>query len=802
MLQDIRFAWRMLAKSPGFTAVAVLCLALGVGANSTIFSLVDGMWLRPLPVRDPGSLVYLSLATDRDPLGDLSYPDYQDFRDQAKTLAGLTVTQRRGPILSGDGFAESTMSNVVSEDYFTVLGVNAQLGRVFTGRDKDSGPVVVMSHSLWQRRFGGDPGIVGKTVRLGRAYTVIGIAPKGFRGVEQWIDSDFWIPMSSWDPSVDGERAQRGWHSFAAMGRLRPGVTLKQARAEIEGIARNLERAYPQFNKGRRGVLYPALEYQIRSAGYQGGVLMGIVALVLLIACANVANLLLARAGVRAREIGVRLAMGGRRSRLVRQLLTESAVIAFLAAAAGLLLAVWLIQLLPAVVTPPGDTYTHYQFRVDYRVLVFTLAVSLFTVLAFGLFPAWRASRPDLVSVLKGDGSDPSRPGGRIRPRSLLVIGQVAVSMILLTGAGLLVRTFIHSLHVDLGFQRKNLLVADVSPPYRPARAREFYRQLLERMRALPGVREATLARRPPLWGSEGGMAQGIEIPGRQLAPGEPNPPVKFNIVGQNYFRTLGIPLLRGRDFDMRDGLDSPRVMIVSEIMARRFWPDEDPVGKIVHAADDPAGVNRQIVGVVGDARINSIQEEPEPYFYLPFAQSGWDMKLLAETTADPLRLANQLRAEVAALDNRVPVLSISTLGLVIRSSIYTEQMAATVVGALGAMGLFLAVIGLYAVISYAVVQRTREIGIRMALGAQRRDALRLVLGHGVRLVAIGIAAGLAGALAATQLLAKMLYGVSPRDPVTFACVAALMAVVALAASYIPARRATKIDPMRALRYE
>jgi predicted permease len=402
LLQDIRLAFRALARSPGFTAVAVLCLALGIGATSTIFSLVDGLWMRPLPVRDPGGLVYLFLATDRNEFGQLSYPDYLDFREHAKSLGGLTVTQRRGPVLTGDGFAESTMSNVVSEDYFTVLGVSAQVGRVFTERDTTRDPVVVMSHNLWQRRFGGDSGIVGKTVRLGRIYTVIGVAPQGFRGVEQWVDSDFWIPMSSWDSDPEGERAQRRYRSFTAMGRLRPGVPVEQARAEIENIARNLEREYPEFNNGRRGVLYPALEYKTRSAGYQAAVLMGIVALVLLIASANVAGLLLARAGARSREIAVRVAIGAGRSRLIRQLLTESALLAVLGAAAGLILAAWMIELLPALVTPPGDSDTHFEFRMDARVLAGTLTVSLLTIAVFGLFPAWQASRPDVSFLLEG----------------------------------------------------------------------------------------------------------------------------------------------------------------------------------------------------------------------------------------------------------------------------------------------------------------------------------------------------------------------------------------------------------------
>jgi predicted permease len=487
---------------------------------------------------------------------------------------------------------------------------------------------------------------------------------------------------------------------------------------------------------------------------------------------------------------------------LVRQLLTESAVIVVLGAAAGLFLAHSIIQVLPAVLVPATDVHTRLDFRMDSRVLAFTLVVSFVTVLAFGLFPSLRASRPDVASVLKG-GPDQIPSARSIRPRSLLVIGQVAVSMILLTAAGLLVRTLVYSLHADLGFQRKDLLVADIEARGNQARKREFYRQMLERVRALPGVRQATWAMRAPLSGSEGGTAQGVETGGHLVAPGETNTPVKFNVVDPGYFRTVGIALLGGRDFDEHDSPDAPKVMIISETMAHRFWPNEDPVGRFVHASDDPASVNRQIVGISRDARINAVQETVEPYFYLPYAQSNrGTMMLLAETSGDPLRLASQLRAEVAALDKRTPVLSISTLGLVIRSNVHEQELTATFVGILGAIGLFLAAIGLYGVISYAMVQRTREIGIRMALGAQRRDALRLVLAEGVRLTVTGIVLGIAGTIVVTPLAAKMLYGVGPHDPVTFACVAVLMLAVALAATYFPARRATKIDPLTALRYE
>ncbi|MGC4052669.1 MAG: ABC transporter permease [Paludibaculum sp.] len=799
-LQDIRYAVRQLRRAPGFTTVAVLCLAVGIGVNSTMFSLADGMWLRPLPVKDPRGLVYLSMATDRDAFDGVSFPEYEDFRDQSKTLAGLTVTQRRGPVLTGEGFADSTMSNVVSEDYFTVLGVGAQVGRVFSEHVREPGPVVVMSDNLWHRRFGGDPSIVGKPVHLGRLYTVVGIAPKGFHGIEPWIDSDFWIPMSSWDPSQGGERAQRESRSFTALGRLRPDVSLSQARAEIEGIARNLERAYPRWNQGRHGVLYSSLEYGLRSAGTMGGVLLGIVALVLLIACANVANLLLARAGVRAREIGIRLAIGAGRARIVRQLLTESLLIATLGAAAGLLLARWLILALPSVITPPGDSSTHFDFRMDTRVLALTLAVSLVTVLAFGLFPALRASRVGVIPVLKG--ADPTSLG-RSRSRGLLVVFQVALSMLLLTAAGLLVRTFVYSMHLDLGFQRKSVLVADILPGGPRAQVRASYAQILEQMRAAPGVRHATLAMHPPLWNSEGGTAMHIRIPGRATPSGAQDPPVKYNVIDQDYFRTLGISLLRGRDFSSADNPEAPPVVIVSETMARRLWPETDALGQFLHLTGDAEGMNRRVVGIVRDVRINSILETPEPYFYLPYVQSNHEsILLLVETTGDPLRLAGPLRNVVTGVDRRAPVLSLSTLGLVVRSSMYEQEAAATLVGGLGLIALLLTAIGLYGVISYTMVQRTREIGIRMAIGAQRGDALRLVLRQGLHLACFGIAAGLLAALAAGPLFASLLYGVSPRDPLTFAAVALLMLAVALAASFVPARRATRIDPLLAVRHE
>jgi predicted permease len=787
--RDLRFAARMLAKAPGFAAVSVLCLALGIGVNSTVFSLVDGYWTRPLPVRNPQELVHLFTATPRDAQTSVSYAEFLDYQSRAKSFSGLLATERRGGILVGDGFTDAVQSNVVSESYFQVLGVGAQAGRVFTPADAAGGRVLVMSHNLWQRRFGGDRSIVGRTIRINGLYTVIGIAPPEFRGVEQWRDSDVWIPMTSWDPSGT-EAASRAYRSNTVMGRLAPGVSLEAARAELAGISAQLERTWPQFNKGCRAVLLTDAERLHKNK--LPYILMGIVGLVLLIACFNVAGLLLARASSRSHEIGLRLALGASRFRLVGQLMAESALIGAMGTAAGLLLARALISLAPAVIIPSAAApYLKFQFRLDERVLAFTLLASLITVFVFGLVPALRASQ----SV--------SRAPRRARSRQVLVVVQMVLSIVLLASAGLLVRTFVYCMNLDPGFTRGNVLVADISPPYDAAGSRAFYEKLLDRARGMPGVLEATLALRAPLSGSGGGMAQNLTISGHVPQPGDTPPRVKYTAIGLNYFRTLGISLARGRDFDSHDQPDAARVMIVNFTMARQFWPNEDALGKTARLASDPPNTERTVVGVVSDTRINSIEERAQPYFYLPFAQSRFSsMNLIARTSVDPVQMARQVRAEVAAIDPGVPVLEITSMKLLLKSSLYESQVSATVVGSLGLVGLLLAAIGLYGVVSYTVAERTREIGIRMALGAQQSDAMTLILRQALTLTVIGTALGLVCTFYATQVLREMLFGVSLHDPLTFGAVIALMLAVALVASYVPARRATKVDPVVSLRYE
>lgn len=574
----------MLAKAPGFTVAAVVCLALGIGANSTVFSLVDGYWTRPLPVPNPQELVHLYTATPRTARDDVSYAEFLDYQARAKSFRGLLATERRGGDLVGDGYADSMQVNVVNESYFQVLGVGAQVGRVFTPVDATGGRVLVMSHNLWQRRFGGDRSIVGRTIRIGRLYTVVGIAPPNFNGVEMWRDSDVWIPMTSWDNS-GREAANREYRSFTVMGRLVPGVSVETARAELAGISAQLEGVWPKFNKGCRAVLLTESE---RLHAYKlPYILMGIVGLVLLIACANVAGLLLARAGSRGHEIAVRLALGASRLRLVGQLMAESALIGAMGTATGLLLARGLISALPAVIIPAASGRTGYQFRLDTRVLVFTLVVSLLTVFVFGLVPALRATQ----SV--------TRTRRRAWSQRALVVAQMALSIVLLAGAGLLVRTFIYRMNLDPGFSRGNVLVAQISPPYDSPGAHAFYEKLLDRARGMPGVLDVTVALRPPLGGSGGGMAQNLIITGAPLQPGDTPPRVKYTIIGVDYFRTLGIRLARGRDFDAHDQPAAAQVMIVNLTMARQFWPNQDAVGKTARLANDPPDTERTVVGVV-----------------------------------------------------------------------------------------------------------------------------------------------------------------------------------------------------------
>ncbi|MBI3665167.1 MAG: ABC transporter permease [Acidobacteria bacterium] len=780
LLQNFRYAWRVFARSPGLTAVAVLSLALGIGANTAIFSVVDGLFLRPLPVKDPDRLAWVYNRTAEGLADHLAYADYLDFRDQSTSFSGFAAQSRRGALLNVNGESELVLLTVVSDNYFSVLGVSAALGRTFSpelDQNLAREPAVVISHGLWQRRFGGNPELIGKTIELnGQSYTVVGIAPQRFRGLMRWLSNDVWVSTRTWvamGPRNRTELEQRDSRAFEILGRLRPGVRIEQAQAQLETIAHRLEQAYPATNQGR-GIALLSTAEESRGGIRLSLLVMSIVGLVLLIACANVANLLLAQAETRRREIAIRLALGAGRRRLISQLLAESLLLSLMAGALGVLLATWLIDATPALM-PPSPFPMSFDIRLEQRVLIFTLFLSLLTALLFGLAPAVKASKPDLVAALKGEEGYFSREMRRFALRNVLVVGQIALSVVLVSAAGLLLRSFLFSLQIRPGFDpKKNMLLVWVVPLQAASGMEQLttrYQELLERIRALPGVKQASLARRMLLSGSGGGAEKKVRIPGVELPRGQDSLSIKYNEVALNYFGTMGARILRGRDFDPYDGPTGQKVVLVGETMARRFWPGSaDPVGR---------------------------------FLYFPFAQMpSREATFLVEAAGDVALLADAVKHEVRSAGGHVSIVSMMTLKQHMQFALYADWAAAVVVGSLSVLGIFLAAVGLYGVASYAVNRRTHEIGVRMALGAERGDVLHLVLGQGLKLALAGLPIGLAAALVVARLMSGVLYGVRPADPLTFAGSCLLVVVVVLAATHFPARRATKVDPAVALRYE
>ena len=805
LLQDIKFGSRALAKNPGFTAVAVLALALGVGANSAIFSVVNATLLNPLPFPEEGQLLRLGEGARggaQPERGSFSYPDYKDVQAQTRTLAHVSAFLNSGAMLTGEGFDQERVYGAdVSPEYFDVLGVRPELGRVFTAEeDRPNSGVVVISHSLWQRRFGGRADVLGQQLRMRNApATVIGVMPSGFEYPFRADRQDFWEPLND-RPTPD--REQRDSHSYYVIARTKPGVTVGQANAELDTISRRLERQYPDSNAAvvvAGASMHEELTRDVRPALL---ILLGAVGLVLLIACANVANLLLARAAGRQKEMAIRTALGASRWRVVRQLLVESLLLALAGGALGLLLALWGTDVL--VAAGPADIPRVSQAGLDARVLAFTLLVSVLTGVAFGLVPALQASRPDLTGALK-EGSRGSTEGlRRNRFRSALVVAEVATSLVLLIGAGLLMRSFVRLMQTDPGFDPARVVALDIPLTRQrydtPEKQDAFFAQLLSRVRAAPNVEAAGVVNNLPFGNSVDQLE--FDIEGRPpSAPGS-KPLAHYTVVSPGYFDALKIPLRSGRTLTEHDDARSPRVALVGEALARKFFAGENPVGRRI--VPDESVPPLEIVGVVGDARRTSLASEAEPEFYVPFGQAAQRrMNLVVRTGAgDPLALASSLRGAVAELDKDQLIWQTRTLDHLVSASVASRRFNMTLLGLFAGVAMLLAALGLYGVMAYSVTRRTHEIGVRMALGARGGDVLRMVVGQGMRLAALGVAIGLAAAFAVTRVLASLLYGVTTTDPLTYAGLAALLASVAFLASYLPARRATKVDPMEALRYE
>ncbi|HKG60276.1 MAG TPA: ABC transporter permease [Pyrinomonadaceae bacterium] len=817
LIKDIRYGVRMLMKNPGVTMVAVITLALGIGANTAIFSGVSAFLMRPLSVPNATELVRpLEISEDRGTTDEFSYPDFLDYREQCTSFAGLAADDMIQAAVDTENQNDIVWGQVVSANYFDVLQVKPILGRAFLpDEDKTAGAnhVVVLSHSFWQRRMAGDPNIVGKTVQLNnRAYEVIGVTPDYFVGTKFALALDFWTPMSMAeelrrDPGI---LAERDSHWMNAIGRLKPGVSLAQASAEFATIAGRLNQAYPdtratttkgQVNfeiDGRWEELGPVF----KSAG---AIAMAIVGLILLIACANVANLMLARAASRRKEIGIRLALGANRARLVRQLLTESMLLSIAGGGLGLLLAFWVTDLMEGFIPVIEYNVVSNFFALDSRALVFTLIVSLATGLVFGLAPAWQSSNPELVPVLKGEAEGTRRRKKRgLGLRNVLVVAQVALSLVVLVCGGLFIKSFRKAQTMDPGFDNANGLIVSLSPTligYEDEQSRQFYKQVLERVSHVPGVDAVSYARTLPLGDSSNSNGP-ILKEGETLAKGSAGRVIMTTVISPGYFKTMQIPIVEGRDFDDRDQPKTQRVVIVNQQMAQMLWPGESAVGKRVLVGVDSHDP-WEVVGVVKTGKYRTLAEDPKPFFYYAIGQRRPAPTLMVvRAGVDPRSLVGVIRSEVQAIDRRVPLSGVKTMDEHKTYALWAPNMAASFSVAFAVVAILLSAVGLYSVMAYVVSQRTREVGIRMALGANRGDVMKMITRQGMRLAAIGVVIGLLLSLALAQVLSSLLIGISGYDVTTFILVPVLLSTVALLACYLPARRATKVDPLVALRYE
>ena len=807
LLKDLVYSLRMLLKRPGLTLVAIIAIALGIGANTAIFSVVNTVLLQPLPYDEPQQLVMLATEQRNQALdgrGTFSIPDLLDLQQSSKTLEYVSAIQGSGTMITEGGEPERVLGAAVNADYFPLLRVKPELGRAFT-RDEDkpgAPPVIVLSHALWQRRFGGDPNIIGREVNVGGKATVIGIMPPGFKFPISDEPQDYWEPTFAGSFITKEMREQRANRFLSVIGRLKPGVTVEQAKADLDLLSRQIEQQSPESNTN---IIFNAVSmHEDITRDYRSALLimLGAVGLVLLIACANVANLLLARAATRQKEVAIRMALGASRRRIASQLLTESLLLSLAGGVLGLLLASWGMQLLVAY--GPADVPRLREVGLDRYVLFFTAFVSTITGVLFGLAPALQATKPDPGNTLKQDGRGLTH-GGRNRMRAVLIVSEVALSLMLLAGAGLLINSFWRLLRTDAGFNPKSVVGLDIPlsiATYKTGEQRAAaFQQLIDRMKTVPGVRDASVASNIP-W-IDRDIELSFQVEGRApYKPGE-EAVADYNVAGAGYFRTMDISLLRGRVFTDSDNATAPKVMVVSNAFVQRYFPNEDPIGRrIVFDGNDKTA--REIVGVVGDVHRQGLDRNVQPEMYVSFVQRPERrLNVVVRTEAsNASELIPALRAQVKAFDPNQIIWRTQTFEELLGKSVAPRRFNMMLLGIFAGVALILAAVGLYGVMSYSVSWRVHEIGIRMALGANRANVLGLIVRQGMTLTLIGLAVGLVGAFLLSRVMTSLLYGVSPTDPLTFAGVSLVLLSVAVLACFIPARRATRVDPIVALRTE